>query len=118
MGIPEYRETKMVLVVDDSAFIREMIRRIADTLGHSFAEAEDGAAGLQLARACDPDLVVLDVKLPGMDGLAGLQAKGPTEVREPGLSRDHTERMLVHMGAPLQVNRDKRAVLVNPARAR
>jgi 3-phosphoshikimate 1-carboxyvinyltransferase len=47
--------------------------------------------------------------------LAGLQADGRTEVREPGLSRDHTERMLRFLGAPVTADPATRTVVVDPA---
>lgn len=49
--------------------------------------------------------------------LAGLFADSPTVVREPSLSRDHTERMLVAAGVPVEVDRAKALVQVTPASA-
>jgi 3-phosphoshikimate 1-carboxyvinyltransferase len=46
--------------------------------------------------------------------LAGLQARGPTELTEPELSRDHSERMLRHLGAPIVADPASRRVTVNP----
>jgi 3-phosphoshikimate 1-carboxyvinyltransferase len=46
--------------------------------------------------------------------LAGLQAEGPTEIVEPGLSRDHTERMLRFLGAPLVADAERRLVRIDP----
>lgn len=59
-----------ILVVDDQVDIRRLIR-IALGRSHEVAEAEDGVAGLAMARRFRPDLVVLDVMMPG--GLDGLQ---------------------------------------------
>jgi len=63
-----------VLVVDDEAAIRESLRMILEYEGYAVEEAENGAAAL--ARVADraPDAVVLDVKMPEMDGLAVLTA--------------------------------------------
>lgn len=62
-----------VLVVDDEAPLRELV---VVTLGDAFAcvEAEDGEAALELARSEPPDLVFLDVMLPGLSGLDVLRA--------------------------------------------
>jgi 3-phosphoshikimate 1-carboxyvinyltransferase len=46
--------------------------------------------------------------------LAGLQARGRTAISEPGLSRDHSERMLRFMGAPVSAEPDQRRVVVDP----
>jgi 3-phosphoshikimate 1-carboxyvinyltransferase len=46
--------------------------------------------------------------------LAGLQATGPTEISEPGLSRDHTERMLGFLGAPIIADGATRTITVDP----
>ena len=58
------------------------------------------------------DLPVASAQLKSALILAGLQAKGKTLIREPGLSRDHSERMLTFMGAPIVV--DDRWVAINP----
>ena len=46
--------------------------------------------------------------------LAGLQASGPSQITEPGLSRDHTERMLAFLGAPITADASTRTVTVDP----
>jgi len=63
-----------VLVVDDEAAIRDSLRMILEYEGYRVEEAPDGPQAL--ARVADrlPDAVVLDVKMPEMDGLAVLQA--------------------------------------------
>jgi DNA-binding response OmpR family regulator len=58
-----------VLVVDDDDTVREVLRRYLARDGHQVIEAGDGVTGLALARSQHPDLVVLDLMLPGLDGL-------------------------------------------------
>jgi len=58
-----------VLVVDDDDTVREVLRRYLTRDGHEVIEACDGITGLNLALTREPDLVVLDLMLPGMDGL-------------------------------------------------
>ncbi len=58
-----------VLVVDDDETVREVVRRYLTRDGHEVLEASDGVTGLELARTRQPDLVVLDLMLPKMDGL-------------------------------------------------
>ena len=58
-----------VLVVDDDDTVREVLRRYLTRDGHEVIEAADGITGLDLARTKQPDLLVLDLMLPGMDGL-------------------------------------------------
>jgi DNA-binding response OmpR family regulator len=59
-----------VLVVDDDDTVREVLRRYLTRDGHDVLEAADGPDGLRLVRTHQPDLIVLDLMLPGMDGLA------------------------------------------------
>jgi DNA-binding response OmpR family regulator len=58
-----------VLVVDDDPKIRELVRLYLARDGHRALEAADGPAALELARSRHCDLVLLDVMLPGLDGL-------------------------------------------------
>ena len=58
-----------VLVVDDDDTVREVLRRYLTRDGHQVLEAADGITGLNLVRSEQPDLLVLDLMLPGMDGL-------------------------------------------------
>jgi len=60
---------KTVLIVDDEPRIVEIARDYLEHAGFGVLTAEDGATALELARTQRPDLVVLDLGLPGMDGL-------------------------------------------------
>jgi DNA-binding response OmpR family regulator len=57
-----------VLVVEDDEGIREMLKYNLVTAGFSVHEASDGASGLRSARTSRPDLILLDLMLPGMSG--------------------------------------------------
>ncbi len=57
-----------VLVVEDDEGIREMLKYNLTAAGFSVQEASDGASGLRTARTSRPDLVLLDLMLPGMSG--------------------------------------------------
>ncbi|WP_437589355.1 ATP-binding protein [Sorangium sp. So ce1000] len=57
-----------VLLVDDNVDAAEGLRRILQLHGHAVSMAHDGPAALDAARASRPDLVLLDIGLPGMDG--------------------------------------------------
>lgn len=59
-----------ILVVDDEEMIRELVRAtLSRDERFELFEAADGATTLQLVRDHDPDLVVLDVRMPGIDGV-------------------------------------------------
>jgi two-component system phosphate regulon response regulator PhoB len=57
-----------VLVVEDDEGIRDMLKYNLTAAGFSVLEASDGASGLRTARTSKPDLVLLDLMLPGMSG--------------------------------------------------
>ncbi|MCW8194865.1 PAS domain-containing protein [Proteobacteria bacterium 005FR1] len=61
-------ERKRVLVVEDSPDIAETLTALLEASGHEVAAANDGPSALEIARQFDPDLVLLDIGLPGMDG--------------------------------------------------
>ena len=60
---------KKILVVDDEASVRKLVRSYLEREGFSVSEAADGVAALKLARRQQPALVVLDLMLPEIDGL-------------------------------------------------
>jgi two-component system, NtrC family, nitrogen regulation response regulator NtrX len=62
-----------ILVIDDEAEIRRSVRMILEYEGYDVLEASNGPEGVALAEKESPDLVFLDIKMPGMDGLEALQ---------------------------------------------
>src|SRR5687768_14931558 len=58
-----------ILVVDDDPTVSDVVRRYLERAGYDVTLAADGAAALTAADASPPDLVVLDLMLPGMSGL-------------------------------------------------
>ena len=72
-----------VLVVDDEPVITDVVSRYLERAGYSTRVAADGLEALRLATDAAPDLVVLDLMLPGLDGfevLRELHARQPTRV--------------------------------------
>jgi two-component system response regulator MprA len=70
-----------VLVVDDDPPVRRMLERTLSAEGHAVTTAADGGAALAAVEREAPDLVILDVAMPGLDGLAvteRLRGKGVT----------------------------------------
>jgi DNA-binding response OmpR family regulator len=59
---------KKILVVEDDALIRELDRINLESAGFEVVLATDGFQGLEMARTENPDLIVLDIMLPKMDG--------------------------------------------------
>lgn len=57
-----------ILVVDDDWLNRELLEGILDGVGYEVLLANSGDKALQLARSRAPDLILLDVRMPGMDG--------------------------------------------------
>lgn len=65
--------SRTILVVDDEASVRDLVTRYLTREGFAVHAAEDGESALALARQVKPDLVVLDVMLPAMDGVEVLR---------------------------------------------
>ena len=57
-----------VLVIDDEAPIRLLCRVNLEAEGMTVLEASDGPSGLEAARSSEPDVILLDVMMPGLDG--------------------------------------------------
>jgi two-component system nitrogen regulation response regulator GlnG len=62
-----------ILIVDDEQTICWGLKRLAEGLGHQVETASSAEQGLESARATPPDLIMLDVRLPGIDGLAAIE---------------------------------------------
>jgi two-component system cell cycle response regulator DivK len=64
---------KLVLVVEDNEKNLKLVRDILQYRGYRTVEARTAEEGIELARAHVPDLVLMDIRLPGMDGMAALE---------------------------------------------
>lgn len=66
---------KKILIVEDDRFLRELIVRKLTNEGYETVEAVDGEQGLQKTKETKPDIVLLDLILPGIDGFEVLALK-------------------------------------------
>jgi len=60
---------RKILIVEDNPTNMSFFVAVLERGGHNVLQAEDAAAGIRLARAMHPDLIFMDIQLPGMDGL-------------------------------------------------
>lgn len=60
--------TRTVLLVEDNVSVRELLRVLLETEGYEIVEAIDGSDGLAQAEQSPPDLMILDLMMPGLDG--------------------------------------------------
>lgn len=59
---------RTVLLLEDNPSVRELIKVLLETEGYAIIEASDGQDGLTKAEELKPDLMILDLMMPGMDG--------------------------------------------------
>ena len=70
-----YQEELSLLIVDDHQMVREGLRSMLDVKGiHIVGEANSGRTAIDQIRALDPDVVLMDIRMPSMDGLEALSA--------------------------------------------
>ncbi|MDA8432972.1 MAG: response regulator [Nitrospiraceae bacterium] len=99
-----------ILVIEDSAFMRNKIVTILERDGHDIVEADDGIKGLQTALERTPDCILLDLIMPGMDGVKLLRtlrergAKSPVVVVTADI-QESTIRQCRELGAAAVVNK-------------
>jgi two-component system cell cycle response regulator DivK len=60
--------SRRILVIEDTEDNRRIIRDLLGSVGYAVIEATDGVAGVTLAESQHPDLILMDIQLPGIDG--------------------------------------------------
>lgn len=68
------RETFKILVVDDEETVREMLVTYLETEGYDVGTADNGVTALQVIEELKPQVVLLDIRMPDMDGLQCLRS--------------------------------------------
>src|SRR5206468_1578158 len=68
IGAPAETTRQRILVVEDNPDNREVMRILLETSGHEVHDAGDGVSGVELAVQLEPDTVLIDIGLPGIDG--------------------------------------------------
>lgn len=65
-------QRRLILVVEDDPRSRRLVHDLLEHAGYDIAEAASGEQGVRLARDLSPALVIMDFRLPGMDGITAL----------------------------------------------
>ncbi len=100
--------TKHCLVVDDSAVIRKVARRILEGMNYSIMEAEDGSKALDVCAVHMPDAILLDWNMPVMDGYEFLKMLRKTENgKKPKVVFCTTENDVAHIARAMHAGADE-----------
>jgi response regulator NasT len=99
-----------VLVADDEAIIRLGLRSMLAQMGHEVLLAADGREALTLARASRPDIALLDIRMPNVDGLEVARTLTSRQAMPIILLTAYSEQDLIQQAAELQVQ----AYLIKP----
>ena len=75
----------LILIIDDEASIRDGCRQTLEKSGYTLLDARDGDEGIRIAREAEPDIALIDLKLPGISGMEIIEI----------LSRDLPDMVLV-----------------------
>jgi len=65
---------RRILIADDSAAVRDSLARLLEDMGHEVRGAQDGAEAVELAKAWQPDFVLLDIHMPKLNGIKAARA--------------------------------------------
>jgi len=93
-----------VLVVDDEPLVRELLDILLSHKGYDVLLADDGWKGLELYRQEHPDVILLDLRMPGLDGVTVLKQIRSVDLEQPviiltGDSTPETKRQVCELGA-------------------
>ena len=100
-----------ILVIDDEPGIRDLLDTLLRRKGYDVVLAENGQKGLELFRRERPDVIVLDLKMPGMDGLTVLQQVRALNPKKPvivltGAGTAETEQKVRALGVTEYVEKE------------
>ncbi|MDR0433733.1 MAG: response regulator [Gracilibacteraceae bacterium] len=70
-----------LLIVDDQKGIRQLLREVFSESGYNIETCADGLRALELIAEFDPDLVIMDIKMPGLNGIDALRRLRATDAR-------------------------------------
>lgn len=102
-----------ILIADDEALIRLDLREMLSDAGHHIVgEAADGAQAVRLARELKPDFIIMDVKMPNMDGLEAAAIIGEENLAPVLLLTAYSQQDIVEKASKAGVS----AYLVKPVR--
>jgi two-component system, response regulator PdtaR len=87
--------TETVLIAEDETIIRMDLREMLEEEGYDVVEAGDGEQALRLAREAHPDLIILDIKMPKIDGLAAARAISEERIAPVLILTAYSQRDLV-----------------------
>ena len=93
--------TARVLIAEDDAIIRMDLKEMLEEEGFEVLEAVDGAAAVQLARDEEPSLVILDIKMPVMDGLQAAQKISEERLAPVLILTAYSQRELVERASQI-----------------
>ncbi|MGZ4140255.1 MAG: ANTAR domain-containing response regulator [Actinomycetota bacterium] len=93
------RAISRVLIAEDDAIIRMDLKEMLEEEEYVVLEAADGARAVELAREARPDLVILDIKMPVMDGLAAAQKISEERIAPVLILTAYSQRELVERAA-------------------
>ena len=96
--------TPKILLIDDEDSVRQMLAEFLNLKGYQTFEANGGAKGLQIAELIKPEIIILDLKMPEMDGievLKKIRAKdiSTTVLMLTGVYDETAARMAIQQGA-------------------
>jgi CheY-like chemotaxis protein len=123
--LTQYRRDRPVLIVDDDAGLRQLLRRMLEPEGYTVLEAENGRAALERLRDSSPGAILLDLMMPEMDGFEFVAEFRRHEawrgipivvVTAKDLSREDRERLNGHVERILQTGLHSRAELLAEVR--
>jgi AmiR/NasT family two-component response regulator len=85
-----------ILVAEDEAISRMDLREMLENLGYAVVgEAGDGVAAVNLARALKPDLLIMDIKMPGLDGISAAESLHQEQITPVLLLTAYSDREFV-----------------------
>jgi len=101
--VPVMSKQAQILIVDDDEEIRSFLGMLLQEEGYAIESAEDGLAALEKLEATKPDLILLDIMMPRMDGYRFAEALRQRDLQPPipfiVLSANLREQQAIAMGA-------------------